>query len=335
MSDVSSLSIASLLEKAIRLRESMFDPRHETAFRLFNGFLEGNSDLAIDLYAKTLVFHLYSNPPEKGQILLNEAVDYLKQQLPWIQSAVVKERYGADVIKKSGVILFGSKPDRRIFENGVWYSVDLCMNRDASLYLDTRLLRQWIIQNLKGKSVLNTFAYTGSLGVAAMAAGASKVVQLERTRKFLNVAKESYSLNGFLIDRRDFMEGDFWAKVSHLKKRGDLFDCVILDPPFFATSSTGTVDLEENGTRLINKIRPLIQDGGILIVINNALFLSGKEHMEQMEALCQDGYLKIIERIDVPPDFAGFSGESISGQVTDSAPFNHSTKILIFGVKRK
>jgi 23S rRNA (cytosine1962-C5)-methyltransferase len=313
----------------------MFDPKHQTAFRLFNGFVEGNPELSVDLYAKTLVFHLYSNPPEKGAPILTEAVHFLKESLPWVQCGIVKERLGNSPLKKSGAVLFGTSPDRRVIENDVWYSVDLCMNRDASLYLDTRLLRQWIVQNLKGKSVLNTFAYTGSLGVAAHGGGASRVVQLERTRKFLNVAKESYSLNGYPVQKQDFLEGDFWTKVSYLKKRGDLFDCVILDPPFFATSETGTVDLEENSSRLINKVRPLIHDGGYLIVINNALFLSGKEYLQQIEGLCQDGYLKVLERIDVPHDFAGFSSEGVLGQVTDPSPFNHSTKILVLQVKRK
>ena len=31
--------------------------------------------------------------------------------------------------------------------------------------------------------------------------------------------------------------------------------------------------------RLINKVRPLINGGGILIVINNALYVSGQEYI--------------------------------------------------------
>jgi len=36
----------SLLVKAIQARSHLFDERHESAFRLFNGFYEGNLDLA-------------------------------------------------------------------------------------------------------------------------------------------------------------------------------------------------------------------------------------------------------------------------------------------------
>jgi 23S rRNA (cytosine1962-C5)-methyltransferase len=58
------------------------------------------------------------------------------------------------------------------------------MHGDASFYLDTRNLRGWALEHLAGKSVLNTFAYTGSLGVAAKAAGASRVVHLDLNKTF-------------------------------------------------------------------------------------------------------------------------------------------------------
>ncbi len=42
------------------------DTRHEAALRIFNGFLEGKPDLAIDLYARTLVIHNYADQPEQA-----------------------------------------------------------------------------------------------------------------------------------------------------------------------------------------------------------------------------------------------------------------------------
>ncbi len=103
-------------------------------------------------------------------------------------------------------------------ENGIWYALDLRMNQDASLYLDTRNLRTWAKENLGGKTVLNAFAYTGSLGVAACGGGASRVVQLDLSRQFLNLAKTSYTLNGFPIHKADFVEGRFLVKGQPFQK---------------------------------------------------------------------------------------------------------------------
>jgi 23S rRNA (cytosine1962-C5)-methyltransferase len=183
--------------------------------------------------------------------------------------------------------------------------------------------------------VLNTFAYTGSLGVAAMAGGASRVVHIDLDRAFLNLAKTSYTLNGFPIDKKDFQTGDFWPQVSRIKRLGESFGCALLDPPFFSTTGKGKVDLAQNSARLINKVRPLVDDGGWLVAVNNALFVSGAEYMQTLEALCADGHLQLERQIPVPQDFTGFPQTQAGGPPVDPAPFNHATKIAVLKVRHK
>jgi len=325
----------SRLEKAIDARRSLFDARHEAAFRLFNGFTEGYPDLVIDLYASTLLIHNYADDPAIGRLIIHDVQKFLLHKLVWLHAGIVKTRNGNTQEEKRGQLLFGEKPDTRIKEHGVWYAVDLTMNRDASLYLDTRNLRKWLIENMKNKTILNTFAYTGSLGVAALAGKARRVVQHDLNHQFLEVGKTSCTLNGFSIHKQDFIAADFFTLVSKLKRTNERFDCVLTDPPFFSRTSKGKVDQVNESARIINKVRPLINDGGTLIAINNALYVSGKEHMRTLEALCKDGYLKIKDLIPVPEDFTGYA-ETRSGKlITDPAPFNYSTKIVVLEVKRK
>ena len=325
--------IVSLLEQAIASRKTLYDSPHESAFRLFNGFTEGYPNLAVDIYGHTLVIHNYADDPTRDQLLLKETINYLRDSTNWLRAGILKSRNGKTQEEKKGKLLFGEKPDIKIKEHGIWYVIDLTLNRDASFYLDTSILRKWLIENMRGKSVLNTFAYTGSFGVAATAGGASLVVQNDRNRQFLNLAKDSYSLNGFPIHKSDFIAQDFFPTIAKFKSTKQFFDCVIIDPPFFSTTSKGKVDLENDNTRLINKVRPLINDDGYLVTINNALYVSGKEYMQALEALCQDGYLQIKELIHVPDDFIGY--QKLGKPITDPAPFNHSTKIAILKVKRK
>ena len=329
-------TVTRLLQKAIDARESLFDARHENAFRLFNGFTEGNPHLSLDLFAGTVIFHNYHPDVSEGMDLVKEAQTCLENHpflSGWLHAGIVKSRNSESQNERRGTLLFGQAADRKITEHGVWYALDLTMNRDTSFYLDTRQLRKWLIETMKGKQVLNTFAYTGSLGVAAQAGGAERVLQLDRSRPFLNLAKDSYTLNGFPIHKNDFIVEDFFPAVSKLKRSGTNFDCVIVDPPFFSSTSKGKVDQVHESARLINKVRPLIADGGYLVAINNALYVSGKEYLKILETLCEDGYLKIGELIPVPEDFVGYN--TISNQIADPSPFNHSTKIAILGVKRK
>jgi 23S rRNA (cytosine1962-C5)-methyltransferase len=322
-----------MLEKAIASRAPLIDPKHESAFRLFNGFTEGYPDLALDIYGQTLVIHNYADDPTQNQTLIQEVTNFLQTSLDWLRAGIIKTRNSASQEEKRGALLFGTEIDRKIKEHGVWYAIDLTLNRDSSLYLDTRNLRKWLIQNLKDKSVLNTFAYTGSFGVAAKKSGASRVVQIDLNREFLNLAKTSYTLNGLPIQKGDFISRDFFEQVGNMKRENKSFDCVIIDPPFFSTTPKGKVDQEKESARLINKVRPLINDGGYLIAINNALFVSGNDFMKTLDSLCKDGYLKIKEFIPVPEDFTGY--DPVGKPITDPSPFNHSTKIAILDVKKK
>ncbi len=326
-------SLTFLLESALSARTALIDSAHELAFRLFNGFVEGCPEIVVDVYAATAVIHNYADDPTQGAALVEETGQFLRTSLGWLQAGIVKTRNGKTQDEKRGTFLFGSKADRKVKEHDTWYAVNLTLNRDASLYLDTRNLRKWAIENLKGKSVFNTFAYTGSFGVAAMKGGASRVVQVDLNRDFLNIAKDSYTLNGFPIQKGDFISRDFFEQVGNMKRMNNSFDCVFIDPPFFSTTSKGKVDQINESARLINKVRPLINDGGLLVAINNALFVSGGEYMQVLESLCKDGYLKIKELIPVPQDFTGY--DVVGKPITDPAPFNHSTKIAILDVKRK
>lgn len=330
---MTSSSVTSLLEKALASRAPLIDPKHESAFRLFNGFTEGCPDLVIDLYASTVVIHNYADNFEQGALLVQEAQQFLTASLDWLRAGIVKTRHGATQEDKCGKLLFGTEIDSKIKEHDVWYAINLTLNRDASLYLDTRNLRKWLIENLKDKSVMNTFAYTGSFGVAARKGGASQVVQIDLNSEFLNLAKESYTLNSLRIQKGSFISRDFFEQVGNMKRENKFFDCVIIDPPFFSTTTKGKVDQEKESARLINKVRPLINDGGYLIALNNAVFVSGQEYMKTLESLCKDGYLKIKELIPVPEDFTGYN--PVGKPITDPSPFNHSTKIAVLEVKRK
>ncbi len=308
---------------------------HENAFRLFNGFLEGSPDLSMDIYAQTLVVYNFADPPIEEPPFVQAARDYVLKSLPWLRSVVLKMRHASDQQLRQGQRVYGQAPDRKIREHGVWYAVDLMLNLDASLYLDTRNLRAWAIEQLAGKRVLNTFAYTGSLGVAAQAAGAAQVIQVDLNRRFLNLAKDSAALNGFPVQRADYRTGDFWVQVNQLKRAGELFDCVFVDPPFFSTTAHGTVDLVTESSRVINKVRPLVAHQGWLVAINNALFLSGAEYMEMLRGLCSDGYLSIEGIIPVPLDITGYAETRVGQLPVDPAPFNHATKIALLRVTRK
>jgi len=326
--------ILTLLDGALRVRGDFLDVDHTSTVRLFNGFLEGCPALTADVFSRTLLLTGRGDTAEV-QALFDTALEFYRQRLPWIKTGVLKMRDTANAEARRGVLAFGEQPDAQINENSVKYAVNLLLNQDAGFYLDTRGLRVWLKSQSKGKSVLNLFAYTGSLGVAALAGGARRVVQVDKNRKFLELAQKSGALNRLDNSRMALVGLDFFSAVSRFKSSRELFDIVILDPPFFSTTTKGRVDLVGESVRMINKVRPLVQDGGFLVTVNNALFLSGADYHASLEGLCKDGYLAIDRLIPVGEDFTGTLETRRGAPPVDPAPFNHSTKIAVLRVRRK
>jgi 23S rRNA (cytosine1962-C5)-methyltransferase len=329
------ISLANFLDKAFLARQSLLDPDRQSALRLFAGFYEGEPRLLADIFASTLLLTAYGDSSGDAQVLLEAAQSFYQERLPWLSCVIQKQRLAKDKGLKCGKMGFGGEPAASILENGIRYALELTISQDASFYLDTRALRVWLKENSHGLEVLNTFAYTGSLGVAALAGGAARVIQVDRNAKILGLARRSAMLNRLDLGRMKLRADDVFTEIGNCKKKGLFFDLALLDPPFFSVTEKGKVDLVSESTRLINKLRPLIKDGGRLVAINNALFLSGQEYIQSLEALCHDGYLEIEQMLPVPEDITGFAETIVSKPPVSPAPFNHPTKIVVMRVKRK
>ncbi len=319
----------------VRVSAGILDEKHCGAFRLYNGFYEGEAHFVVDVYASTLLIYNYLPIEVDSTYLTSQVQTYYLEQLPWLECVVVKNRRSQSQIERIGTISHGTGASDRVREAGVWYALDLLMHREAGFYLDTRNLRTWLKKSLLVDTLLNTFAYTGSLGVAARAGNVNQVTFLDLQRKYLNIAKTSYTLNGFEIDKSAFIVGDVWQQASQLRRNRKKFDCVILDPPLFSKTNRGTVDMLRSSHKLINKIRPIVSDNGFLVVINNALFLSGEDFIEILNTLSVRDYLTIERIIPVPLDVTGFPDTIISQPPVDPTPFNHPTKIAVLRIRHK
>ena len=318
-------NLREILTAAFQKRAQFFNDPDNTAFRLFNGFCEGCPDFSVDRYGSTAVI-LWSQKRRKPDAeILNQLKCLCLDNIPCVDNVLLKNRYADNDEEKKGVMIEGNSPAECIREWGVSYPVNLLLNKDCGFYLDSALLRKWLLENAAGKRVLNTFAYTGSLGNAASAGNALSVTQTDLNKNYLSPHGSS----------QEYIYGDFFHVAASLRRSDRLFDMILLDPPFFANAGrSARVDQARNAAGLINKIRPLAAHGGKIIVLNNALFLSGKDFLNQIEPLCGE-WLSLSEIIPVPGSFFGFHPVCPDHFPADPAPFNHPTKIIVLDVRRK
>ena len=303
-------------------------------YRLFNGFYEGLPGLVIDRYANTLVIKNHSRQPESLAKQIEQIAHSLHDTFPEIESLLLKTRHSQDAEERRGQHLKGQHLPMSFTENDVNYSLDLRLNQDDSFYLDTRNLRTWLRQNSRDKRVLNFFAYTGSLGIAALAGQAASVLQTDSNNTFLDQAEQSRQLNKFSGQMR-LWTSDYFKAVARLKQAKSLYDIVILDAPFFSQSRFGEVDLQNDTISLINKARPLVAHEGRLVVINNSLFVPGSQVIDEIEQMSRSGYVSLEQVIEIPADVTGYPETIRSAPPADPSPFNHPTKIAILRINRK
>ncbi len=321
-------------QKSLRLRQEDPAMSSSDAYRIFNGFYEGLPGLVVDRYADTILISNHNRQPESFNSQIQQISQFSSAEIPGIDSVLLKTRHSTDPEERKGRLLHGQALPQEISEYGVRYAIDLRLNQDDSFYPDTRNLRHWLLQNSAQKSVMNCFAYTGSLGIAALAGAASAVIQTDINGEALSLAEKSYQLNN-LSQVMTILKRNFFSAVTSLKKSEKFFDTVILDSPFFSSTRYGKVDLQKESLQLINKVRPLVAHEGRLIAINNALYVSGKQFIDEINELCKTGYVSMDSIINIPSDITGYPETITAKPPVDPAPFNHPTKICVLKVLRK
>lgn len=165
-----------------------------------------------------------------------------------------------------------ASPCFAVTELGCCYLVDLEASATSSgLFLDQREARRRLLTaDLTGRTVLNTFAHTGSLSVAAAKAGA-ETLTLDLSKRYLSWARDNLRANDLDPADHDFVFGDALEWLARFGKQGRRFDVVIVDPPSSSTPRRGgkrwAVDRDLHA--LVERAARVCAAGGTLFVSTN------------------------------------------------------------------
>ena len=203
--------------------------------------------------------------------------------------------------QKPAVLLAGEEPEEiTVRENGMTYAVELAEGYSPGLFLDQRANRRWVAA-LGAKRMLNLFAYTCSFTVCAAASGA-ETCSVDAAKRALGRGRENLEING--IDPADghrFLVDDALKVVPRLRKRGESFDLIVLDPPTFGRAGGGVFRIEKNLPDLVAECFELLDRGGWLLVSCNYSEWDGHE----LQNLCRravNGAACAMEKGELPPE---------------------------------
>ena len=161
----------------------------------------GYDDLVIDYFPPVVMVILYRQRPQEWLDDLNKL---LMKSLPEEPRAVLlQERFLADAPCR---LLQGGLPEKlEAREAGLFYRLRLGEAQNIGFFPDMAAGRKLVRERAQGKRVLNLFAYTCSFSVAALAGGATRVVNLDMNRGALELGKLNHRINHMDLRQASFL----------------------------------------------------------------------------------------------------------------------------------
>jgi len=257
--------------------------RSGEARRLFHGrgqCFAGYDNLVIDYFPPVIMVILYQQRP---QAWLEELTQLLNTILTstmltdWPQAILLQERFLANGPSR---LLQGTLPETTdAMEAGLRYRLRLGEAQNIGFFPDMAVGRKLVRERASGKRILNLFAYSCSFSVAALAGGASQVVNLDMNRGALELGKLNHRINHIDLRQASFLPLEFFRSLSKLRKLGP-FDLVICDPP---ASQGKSFTAERHWPKLVRSLPELVNPGGEILACLNAPNL-GPDFLDELFA---------------------------------------------------
>ncbi len=279
--------IAEQIESCRRKRYKYLEHAGLEAYRLLD-VDESDLPIAVDIYKDSAVVHLFGAFALKQ---LHEIETVLRQKLS------VKNFFYKNRTKNELDLPEAPSKQLVIREYGHKFWCNLSDYLDTGLFLDHRETRKWIGDQSKNKTVLNTFAYTGSFSVYAAAGGAKKTFSVDLSKTYCEWIRKNLELNGLSPQKNWVYKMDTREFFRYAKKKELAFDIIIIDPPSFSRNKGQSFSVQKDHPALINDALEVLAPEGFILFSNNKQdFRLSKEKLSPCT-------VRNIQRQTIPPDF--------------------------------
>jgi 23S rRNA (cytosine1962-C5)-methyltransferase len=282
---VGAALVARRLEDALALRRTLLPP-DATAYRVLNGEGDLLPGVVVDRYGEVVVCQLLTAGAARLAPLLVEALG--AQLAP----RTILERSEGGVRAEEGLagargLLAGSEPPvPHVIDDGdTRFLVDVLHGQKTGFFLDQRDTRALVRRLAEGRRVLNAFAYTGAMSIAAARGGAREVVSVDSSAPALELAREAWRANDLPEVQGRFVEADVF---EYLREEREPFDLVILDPPPFVRRrrdlTAGLRGYKDVNLQALRRLAP----GGWLVTCSCSQHVSREAFRDVVSAAAAD-----------------------------------------------
>lgn len=237
-------------------------------YRLVHGEGDSLPGLVVDIYGSAAVIQCHSVGMYRSRMSVAEAL----RTVFGSRLTAIYDKSSQTVPYKAGLnaidgYLFGHSDCRShtVTENGLKFKVNWEEGQKTGFFLDQRENRALLRRYAAGRTVLNTFCYTGGFSVGAMAGGALQVCSVDSSERAVQLADENMRLNFGDAVRHEAVAAD---AVEYLKHIGGIYDLIILDPPAFAKHHKVLGNALQGYKRINARAIAQIKSGGILFTFS-------------------------------------------------------------------
>ena len=292
------------IQNAINLRKTLglYGSDQTNTYRLIHGEGDTMPGLIVDIYGSTAVMQCHS----VGMYNIRQTIaELIVEQFCGVISAIYDKSTGT-LPFKSGIIpedgyLIGDQMSDVLLEYGNKFSVSWVEGQKTGFFIDQRENRLLLQQYSKGKSVLNTFGYTGGFSVYAINGGAVKTITVDSSLKAIELTNKNIELN---FGANANHESSCVDVFEYLRTSDEKFDIIILDPPAFAKHNDALRNALQAYKRLnaaaIRKLNP----GGILFTFSCSQVVNKENFRNAVFSGCAitGRQVKILHQLTQPAD---------------------------------
>jgi 23S rRNA (cytosine1962-C5)-methyltransferase len=180
-------------------------------------------------------------------------------------------------------------------EDSLSFEIDPLSGQKTGFFLDQRENRIAFSRLIEGGKGLDLFCYGGAWSLHLAAKGAH-VVGVDESDSAIGLAQGNATLNG-LSGRCTFKKADVFAFLENEKTTGNLYDCIVLDPPAFAKSKTKVKEALRAYREINGNAMRLLQKGGLLATSSCSYHVDKEAFMEMLRSAARDAsrQVRLIE----------------------------------------
>jgi len=268
-------------------------------FRLIHGEGDGLPGLIIDIYNGVAVMQAHSAGMHNDRQQIAEALN--KVLAAGIHSVYYKSQNTLPGKIEKEYLLGMTTVPHIALEHGNKFYIDWEEGQKTGFFLDQRENRRLVGEMSKGKTVLNTFCYTGGFSIYALAGGADLVHSVDASQKAIELMKKNLELNGYDPIKHSSVADDTF---EFLKDKKDIYDLIILDPPAFAKHKDARHQAMKGYQRLNAEAMRVIRPNGIIFTFSCSQVVERQLFYDTVvsSAIQSGREIKVLNQLTQPAD---------------------------------